>query len=81
LTTFVGTVQLRHGTRAEWTVSNPVLLKGEAGVETDTNRVKYGDGVQGWNTLPYGAQDSGNIDGGAPDSVYGGTNALDGGAP
>lgn len=81
MSVFVGTVQLRHGTQASWAAANPVLLLGEAGVETDTHRVKYGDGVTSWNSLVYGAQDAGNIDGGAPDSVYGGTNPLDGGGP
>ncbi len=78
---FQGTVQLRHGTQAQWTASNPVLLVGEAGVETDTHRVKYGDGTTTWRLLPYGAVESGNLDGGAPDSVFGGTNTFDGGSP
>lgn len=78
---FVGTVQLAHKTAAQWTAANPILLAGQPGVETDTGRIKYGDGATTWIFLTYGAQDSGNIDGGAPDSVYGGTRVLDGGTP
>ena len=32
---------------------NPTLAQGEIGIELDTNRFKIGDGVRGWNTLPY----------------------------
>jgi hypothetical protein len=78
---FRGTVQLRHGTAASWTAANPVLLQGEAGVETDTGRVKYGDGTRTWNVLVYAAMESGNLDGGSPSTVYGGTTPLDGGGP
>lgn len=31
----------------------PVLLKGEMGVETDTRKFKFGDGVSDWKTLEY----------------------------
>ncbi len=81
MSVFQGTVQLRHGTRSDWTNANPLLLVGEAGVETDTGRVKYGNGSSLWSDLPYNTVDSGNLDGGAPDSAYGGTNPLDGGTP
>lgn len=47
-------IQLRRGTRAEWNARNPVLAIGEPGVETDTRRVKYGDGHLPWQDLPYG---------------------------
>jgi hypothetical protein len=78
---FRGTVQLRHGTAASWTSTNPVLLLGEAGVETDTGRVKYGDGSRRWTFLTYAAMESGNLDGGLPNTTYGGTTPLDGGGP
>ena len=44
--------QLR-GTAAAWTSNNTVLLDGEWGLETDTNKAKFGDGVTAWNSLPY----------------------------
>lgn len=46
-------IQVRRDTAANWTASNPVLAVGEPGLETDTGKVKYGDGVRNWSTLPY----------------------------
>lgn len=43
----------RNDTAANWVASDPVLLRGELGVETDTGKVKYGDGVKAWSALPY----------------------------
>lgn len=45
--------RLRRGTADNWYATNDVLLEGEFGLETDTGRVKIGDGVTGWNGLPY----------------------------
>lgn len=67
-------VQMRHDTAANWTTYNPILLAGEIGIETNTNRMKLGNGTQNWNSLPYFPADSGLgsvFDGGAPDSTYG----------
>jgi hypothetical protein len=49
----MATIQLKRGTAAALTAANPVLLAGEPCIETDTNRMKVGDGVKDWNTLPY----------------------------
>ena len=46
-------IQLRRGTAAEWTSSNPTLTEGEVGVETDTKKLKVGDGLTVWASLPY----------------------------
>lgn len=46
-------IQLRRGTAAQWTAQNPVLAEGEAGVETDSWRIKFGDGVTPWTSIPY----------------------------
>lgn len=32
---------------------NPILLKGEIGIEIDTNKIKIGDGVKTWTQLDY----------------------------
>ena len=47
--------RLRHPTfpAAEWTAKNPLLQRGEFGVESDTHRIKAGDGYTLWNDLPY----------------------------
>ena len=46
-------IKLRRGTAAQWTSANPVLAAGEMGVETDTNKSKYGNGSTAWTSLPY----------------------------
>lgn len=46
-------IQLRHDTAANWTSANPTLLAGEIGVETDTGKIKVGDGATAWASLAY----------------------------
>ena len=43
----------RVGTAALWTAVNPVLEPGEIGYESDTGKVKFGDGLTLWNALAY----------------------------
>lgn len=43
----------RRGTAAEWTSANPILADGEFGYETDTKKLKMGDGSTAWNSLVY----------------------------
>ena len=43
----------RYKNSADWTADNPVLLIGELGIESDTNKAKVGDGTTTWNNLPY----------------------------
>lgn len=47
------TIKLRGDTAANWTSANPTLAAREAGVETDTRKLKIGDGATAWNSLPY----------------------------
>ncbi len=46
-------IQLRRGTAAAWTTANPTLAAGEVGVETDTLKVKVGNGATAWVSLAY----------------------------
>ena len=46
-------IQIRRALAATWTSANTVLADGEPGLETDTAKIKYGDGVTAWNSLPY----------------------------
>jgi hypothetical protein len=48
-----GSVQGGQATAAEWAQINPVLQLGWIGYESDTGRVKIGDGISDWNTLEY----------------------------
>ena len=67
--TRAGTVQgpsrryrrLRHPNfpAAEWASKNPLLQRGELGIEKDTHKMKAGDGVTYWNDLPYMYDDAG----------------------
>ena len=45
--------QLRRDTAVNWTSANTVLDVGEPGFETDTRKLKLGDGVTPWNSLDY----------------------------
>ena len=45
--------QLRRATNAQWESGNPILLAGEPGLASDTNQLKFGDGVTNWLNLPY----------------------------
>lgn len=45
--------KLRGGTGATWLAVDPVLGLSEPGHETDTGRMKLGDGVSKWSQLPY----------------------------
>lgn len=47
------TFLLKQGTLAEWAANDPVLQRGEPGVEYDTGRMKLGDGLAQWSALPY----------------------------
>lgn len=46
-------IQLRRDTAVNWSTINPVLSSGEPGLETDTGRIKYGDGTTVWENLAY----------------------------
>jgi hypothetical protein len=46
-------IKLRRDTAANWTLRNPILALGEPGLELDTSKVKYGDGLTPWNSIPY----------------------------
>jgi len=49
---YTGThIQLRRDTASKWSEIDPVLLEGEVGFETDTNRLKIGDGTTAYNSL------------------------------
>lgn len=46
-------IQLRRGSAANWSSTNPILAQGELGYELDTGKFKIGNGVNAWNTLGY----------------------------
>lgn len=46
-------IQSRRDTAANWTSTNPVLSAGEFGYETDTTKLKVGNGSSAWTALGY----------------------------
>ncbi len=52
-TTIKVRLQVRQDTAANWTGINPVLLAGELGRETDTGKIKIGNGSTAWSGLSY----------------------------
>lgn len=46
-------IQVRRGTSAEWTASDPVLAEGEIGLDTTLNNIKMGDGTTAWSSLSF----------------------------
>lgn len=43
----------RYNTATAWSDNNPILLLGEMGIESNTGKVKLGDGETRWNSLDY----------------------------
>ncbi len=46
-------IQIRRDVSSDWTAINPILASGEGGLETNTGKLKFGDGSTAWNDLPY----------------------------
>lgn len=46
-------IQLRRDLAQRWIDVNPTLAMGEPGFETDTNKLKIGDGIHDWLSLDY----------------------------
>jgi hypothetical protein len=46
-------IQIRRGTNSEWASANTTLVSGEPAFETDTLRLKIGDGLIAWSGLNY----------------------------
>lgn len=47
-------IQIRGDTAAAWTSANPILADREIGWESDTKKIKVGDGTTAWTSLAYG---------------------------
>jgi hypothetical protein len=65
-------ILIRRDTADNWTASNPTLASGELGGETDTGKLKLGNGSTAWNSLAYQ---------GGVTSVNGNTGVVTGLAP
>lgn len=54
-------VQHKRGTAGVMAGNNPTLAAGEIGYETDTGRIKVGDGSTAWNSLSYQAPSASDL--------------------
>lgn len=50
-------IQVKRGTASQWTSANTVLAAGEIGYETDTGKMKVGNGSTAWTSLGYTVTD------------------------
>ena len=62
-------IQVRRGISTDWSTVNPTLAAGEIGFESNTKKVKIGDGTTAWNSLDYISSDVPVIDEIAQDAV------------
>ena len=46
-------IQIRRDTAANWASNNPILSAGEFGLESDTQKIKVGNGSENWAARPY----------------------------
>jgi len=53
-----GTIQNKINTKSNWEANNVILALGELGIESDTKKIKIGDGVTPWNGLKYAVEGS-----------------------
>ena len=65
-------IQIKRGSSDEWTAANPILAIGELGLETDTNKLKAGNGLNRWDDLAYLTSDA------AGDSIVTSVNTRNG---
>ena len=65
-------IQIRRGTASLWTSTNPTLSAGEFGYETDTGKIKIGDGSTAWTSLSYWAPASQTISNLSDTTISGG---------
>lgn len=49
----MATIVLRRDTAARWAAANPILRAGEAGVDLTSGKMKLGDGLTAWVSLPF----------------------------
>lgn len=59
--TISGIIQNKIDTSTNFTTNNPILASGQFGVESDTNKIKMGNGTSTWNDLEYISGDNNGL--------------------
>lgn len=54
-------ILIRNDTAENWAKANPVLSRGEMGVEIDTRKFKFGDNTTAWKALEYASCSGGKV--------------------
>ena len=62
-------IQVRRGSASQWTTANPTLASGEVGFETDTKKIKVGDGSTAWTSLAYATLTPSEVDSAVSNAV------------
>jgi hypothetical protein len=53
ITQYPSVSEVRRDLSSNWSLSNPTLVRGQSGYETNTGKLKIGDGITPWNDLDY----------------------------
>ncbi len=62
-------IKIRRGTTQQWAASTRILQVGELGIDTTLNKIKAGNGVSVWSSLPFISADSAEISEIAQDAI------------
>jgi Major tropism determinant N-terminal domain len=62
-------IKIRRGTTQQWAASTRILQVGELGIDTSLNKIKAGNGVSVWSSLPFISADSAEISEIAQDAI------------
>lgn len=50
-------IKFRRDESSEWEKVNPVLAKGQIGIDLSLSKIKIGDGITSWNGLDFSSSD------------------------
>lgn len=70
--------KFRRDTSLNWNLRNPVLAEGEPGLETDTGKLKIGNGASTWSQLAYFAGTGSGSSGSGYTGSFGYTGSVGG---
>lgn len=63
MTDITAIITIRRDTSSNWTAANTILADGEFAKETNTGKIKLGNGITAWNSLAYFTGDVKSVNG------------------